>query len=384
MRNGIKLFSFSLAVLLAVTLTARAQDQEETIKLKTDLVSLTASVSDHSGRPIRTLKASDFTVYEDGVRQRIEHFAATQEPFSLLLLLDISGSTHDDIELMKRAARNFLAELRFDDRVGVIVFSRDVEMISEFTDPRAKVIAAIEQIATTPGGPVDQIKLPPEMRDQVQLPSNTASRFSNATGTSFYDALYLALEESPLKKIEGRKAIVCMSDGVDSTSMKNYRQLAPLVERSEASLYFLELDTEEATLEGLLKDRSDPDYLNFSPTQLARYFDQMDKDSPDRFRPRGTLSPLLIREINAGLYEIAQRDISDMATRSGGRGYPVKTLADLNGVYKQIADDLRSQYSLSYYPANRNHDGGWRQIRVEVKQPGVTVRSRSGYLAPDR
>jgi Ca-activated chloride channel family protein len=364
MCNHTKRFLWLLVIVFAASTLARAQDQDEPIKLKADLVSLTASVTDRNGRAMRSLKADDFTIYEDGTRQRIEHFAATEEPFTLLLLLDISGSTSADIELMKRAARNFLAELRFDDRVGVIVFSRDVEMIGELTDPRARVITAIEQIATAPG--------------------SATSRFSTATGTSFYDALYLALQDSPLKQVEGRKAIVCMSDGVDSTSMKAYKQIAPLVERSEASIYFLELNTEEATLEGLLKGRNDPDHLNFSPGQLTRYFDEFDNDSPDRFRPRETLSPLVKREINTGLYDIARRDMRDMATRSGGHDYAVKTLADLSGVYKQIADDLRSQYSLSYYPTNRSHDGRWRQIRVEVKPSGVTVRARSGYRAPER
>jgi VWFA-related protein len=364
MGNHLKLFLWLFLILMAVPTPARAQDQDEPIKLKADLVSLTASITDRNGRAMRSLKADDFTIYEDGVRQRIEHFAATEEPFTLLLLLDISGSTSADIELMKRAARNFLAELRFDDRVGVIVFSRDIEMIGEFSDSRARLIAAIEQIATAPG--------------------SATSRFSTATGTSFYDALYLALENSPLKRVEGRKAIICMSDGVDSTSTKSYKVIAPLVERSDASIYFLELNTEEATLDGLLKDRSDPDHLNFSPGQLARYFDEFDNDSPDRLRPRETLSPLVKREINTGLYDIARRDMRDMATRTGGHEYAVKTLADLNGVYKQIADDLRSQYSLSYYPVNRSHDGRWRQIRVEVKPPGATVRARSGYRAPER
>src|SRR3982751_1487478 len=190
MGNRLKLFLWLLDILMAVPTLARAQDQDEPIKLKADLVSLTASVMDRGGRALRSLKATDFTIYEDGARQQIEHFAATEEPFSLLLLLDISGSTRDDIELMKRAARNFLAELRFDDLVGAIVFTRDVEMMGEFTAPRARVISAIEQIATAPG--------------------SATSRFSNATGTSFYDALYLALQDSPLKQIEGRKAIVCM------------------------------------------------------------------------------------------------------------------------------------------------------------------------------
>src|SRR2546423_11700863 len=129
MGNLRRLILSLIVAVLAPSTMARAQDQDEPIKLKADLVSLTASVTDRSGRALRSLKATDFTIYEDGARQRIEHFAATEEPFSLLLLLDISGSTRDDIELMKQAARNFLAQLRFDDRVCVIVFTRDVALI---------------------------------------------------------------------------------------------------------------------------------------------------------------------------------------------------------------------------------------------------------------
>src|SRR6185369_5383961 len=179
-----------LFLILASQIAALAQDQQprdqdEPIRLKTDLVTVTASVT--AATPIKSLKAEDFSIYEDGVKQRIAHFAATEEPFTLLLLLDISGSTRDDIALIKRAARNFLGELRFDDRVGVIVFSREIEMISEFTDPRAEVLTAIDRVATPAG--------------------EEGHRFTTNTGTSFYDALYLAVEESPLKQTEGRKAI---------------------------------------------------------------------------------------------------------------------------------------------------------------------------------
>ncbi len=82
------------------------------------------------------------------------------------------------------------------------------------------------------------------------------------------------------------------------------------------------------------------------------------------------------------LYEIARRDLRQLASRTGGRVYPVSALTDLAAIYKQVADDLRSQYSISYYPINEAHDGRWRSIRVEVQRPGVSVRSRSGYWAP--
>jgi len=353
-------------LILASQFTAIAQerqprDQDEPIRLKTDLATVTASVIDRTGRPMKSLKVDDFAIYEDGVRQRIAHFAATEEPFTLLLLLDISGSTRDDIALMKRAAKNFLGELRFDDRVGLIVFSREVEMIAELTDPRAAVLSAIDRIAT------------PEGED--------GHRFTDSTGTSFYDALFLAVEESPLKQAEGRKAIVCMSDGVDSTSKMKFKDIAPLVEKSEASVYFLELNTEDATLQSLLKPKSDPGYVNFSQSQIDRYYEERDPESIQRFRPRQTLSPETLREINAGLYTIARREERMLAEHAGGRVYPVKSLTDLTGVYKQVADELRSQYSIGYYPSNKAHDGRWRSIRVETRAQGATVRARSGYWA---
>lgn len=353
-----------LILILISQLAARAQDrqprdQDEPIRLKTDLVTVTASVT--GAGAIKSLKAGDFAIYEDGVKQKIAHFAATEEPYTLLLLLDISGSTRDEIALMKRAARNFLGELRFDDRVGVIVFSREIEMIAEFTDPRAQAASAIDGIARVEG--------------------EDGHRFTNKTGTSFYDALYLAVEESPLKQVEGRKAIVCMSDGVDSTSKMKFSDIAPLAEKSGASLYFLELNTEGETLKGLLKPKSDPGFVNFSQSQIDRYYAEHDADSLQRFRPRQTLPPETIREINAGLYTLSRRELRALGERTGGRVYPVKSLSDLTGVYKQVGDELRSQYSIGYYPSNRARGGGWRSIKVETRAPGATVRARSGYWA---
>lgn len=366
MRKAVKSIPILLVLILVMSLTAYAQEpppgeQDEPIRLKTDLVSITASAIDRGGRAIKSLKAEDFTIYEDGVKQKISHFAATEEPFTLLLLLDISGSTREDIALMKKAARNFLSELRAEDRVSVIVFSREIELIADFADPRAKVETAIDQIAATEG--------------------SEGSRFTFNTGTSFYDALFLAVEESPLKHAEGRKAIVCMSDGVDSTSLKNYKDISTLVVQSEASVYFLGLNTENAMLTGLLKPRTDAGYLNFSQSQINRYYDEYDAESLERHRPREVMTPDVKREINGGLYRLARREQQEISDRTGGRVYPVRTLADLSGVYKQVADDLRSQYSISYYPSNQARDGRWRAIRVEARPRDATVRARSGYWA---
>jgi VWFA-related protein len=342
--------------------TACAQD--EPIKLRSDLVTVNVSVADRAGRAVKSLKAEDFAVYEDGVRQKISHFAATEEPFSLVLLLDLSGSTRHDLFTIKQAAKNFIAELQPDDRVAVVTFSRMIEVIAKFGEPRSSIEAALDRLAW-PEGAGDY-------------------RFTGLTGTSFYDALQLAVEEGPLKGVEGRKAIICMSDGVDSTSKLKYRNIARPVEQSEASVYFLELNTEEMTLLGLLKPRNDPNYINFSATQIERYFDEYEPDSLERRLSRSTMPPELKREVNGGLYKLARREIRELSERTGGRVYSVKALSDLDGVYKQVAEDLRTQYSIGYYPINESRDGRWRAIRIESPGQDRTVRARSGYWAPGK
>ncbi|MEW6207464.1 MAG: VWA domain-containing protein [Acidobacteriota bacterium] len=346
--------------LLFIATRAQQRDQGETLKLKTDLVTVTATVLE-GGAPLKSLRAQDFIIYEDGARQKITHFASTEEPFTIMLLLDISGSTQNDIELIRRAARGFLKELRKNDSIAVIVFSREIEQVADFEDSRDAVEAAIDSLASAEG--------------------DIAQRFTPATGTSFYDALRRAADDLRLRKTDGRKAIVCMSDGVDSTSRLTWGEAAGAVERSEASVYFLALNTEEAMIEGLLKNPYDPGYINFSQSQVSRYFDEFNPSSPDRALPRKDIPPELLREMTAGLYRIAERDMKLMTERAGGRVYAVNALTDLAAVYRQVADNLRSQYTLGYYPENDSRDGRWRSIRVEVARPGAAVRARSGYWA---
>ena len=360
-RDATRLLIILLLAATSVAQSRQEREQDDSIRLQTDLVTITAGVTDRNGRAIKSLKAADFNIFEDGAKQKIAHFAATEEPFTVLLLIDISGSARDEISLMKRAARSFLDELRGEDRVGVIVFSREIELIARLDDSRAKAETAIDRMGA-PG-------------------AENGFRFNSKTGTSFYDALQRAIEDRDFKQTQGRKAIVCMSDGVDSTSRSRYNDIALMVEKSEASAYFLELNTLEPMIEGLVKERTDPGYINFSQSQIDRYYDERDPDSIDRNTPRHDITPFVRREIATGLYEMARRDLRQLAARTGGRVYPVSALTDLSAIYKQVADDLRAQYSISYYPSNEAHDGRWRSIRVEVERAGASVRARSGYWA---
>ena len=340
------------------------QNQDDTIRLRSDLVSMNASVVDSRGRAIEELEARDFEVYEDGVKQTIANFSATREPFTLMLLLDVSGSTAHEIDLMKDAARNFLAHIGPEDRIGVVVFSNEVILVAELADSRDRVMQEIDGVTTTGGG--------------------SGHRFSQNTGTSFYDAIYLTLNEDSVKQVKGRKAIICLSDGVDSTSRTKFPEVARLVEASKASVYFLELDTEKANLEALLKPRSDPGYANFSQSQIDRYYERYDSGSPDRYLPRNSLREDMRKRINHGLYEIARAEVAQLTDKTGGRIYPVRTVWDLAGVYGQIAADLRTLYSIGYYSSNEARDGRWRTIRLVAKRPGAKVRTRPGYWGPSQ
>jgi len=330
----------------------KKEDDAATIRVDTDLVTLDVAVSDRNGnRSTAGLQQEDFAVYEDGVRQRISSFDATEVPFNLVLLIDTSGSTRDDVGLIKRAARGFLKELRPQDRVAVIQFNKEVELLKDMTADRQQIESALELLK--PG-----------------------------TGTSFYDALQLTLEEV-LKKVEGRKAIVALTDGVDSYGYYDYEQIAPLLDNNRVSAYFLELDTETFTGEGMMRDCADESHFEFSRKQLNKYIKEYGRvGSSALYNSHCLLSRTERLQINRGLYDLARKELREISDTTGGRVYPVKELRQLDAAYAQIAAELRTVYSIAYYPKNEKHDGRWRKIRIEIKRPGFIARTRPGYRAP--
>ncbi|MGE0133063.1 MAG: VWA domain-containing protein [Blastocatellales bacterium] len=350
-----------LLVITALTICARslaAQDKRDkkdemgTIRLDTDLVSVDVIVTDRDGnRSSALLKASDFTVYEDGVRQKISSFSAADVPFNLVLLLDTSGSARDEVGLMRRAARRFLDELRPQDRVAVIQFNKQVELLEDLTSDHAKIEEALQLL--NPG-----------------------------SGTSFYDSLKLTIDEV-FKKAEGRKAIVALTDGVDSYGYTTFEHILPALERSNILTYFLELDTEEFTQAGMTRDCRDDNHFEFSRKQLKKYLAEYGTDAVlSEHQPHCLLSRLERMQINRRLYESARRELREMADKTGGRVYPVKNLQHLEPAYSQIAAELRTYYSIAYYPTNEKRNGKWRTLRVVVNRPGFVARTRPGYRAP--
>ncbi|HKX28638.1 MAG TPA: VWA domain-containing protein [Blastocatellia bacterium] len=335
----------------------KPENQEEpaqipTIRVDTDLVSIDVAVTDRQGNLVGTLlKAQDFVVYEDGVRQKISNFSAADAAFNLTLLIDTSGSTRDEIELMRRAARRFLDELRPQDQVAIVQFNKQVELIQDLTTDRGKLEAALDKLKG--GG-----------------------------GTAFYDALDLTIGEV-FKELAGRKAIIALTDGVDSYGDATLDQLTPALEKGNSTIYFLELDTEAFTEAGYMRDCRESSHFEFSRKQLKKYVKEylQGGDAAD-YEDHCSLPSLERRQISTRLYQSARREVREMAKQTGGRVYPVKELSRLDPAYSQIAAELRTQYSLAYYPTNDKRDGKWRTLRIEVKRPGLVVRNRPGYRAP--
>ncbi len=330
----------------------KRDDQVATIRVDTDLVLVDVKVTDRGdGRAVTGLRAEDFAVYEDGKQQPIALFSRNTVPLNVALVLDTSGSTQGEVSLIRKAAQRFLDELQPKDRVALVAFSQEIELLSDLTSERHKIESALDEIE--PG-----------------------------SGTAFYDAMVVTVE-NVFKGVEGRKAVVVLTDGVDSIGHFSYPHLLTVIERSQASFYVLEMNTRAYTEARLLLDCADDRHFKLSRKQLKKYGEKFEPDSLWWLtKDYCQLSNAEKQRVTQKLYEVAHEELGEVAERTGGANYPVHELKDLARAYFRIAAELRTLYSIGYYPANERHDGQWRSLRVEVKARGLVARTKPGYRAP--
>ncbi len=342
-------------------------DEDDVVRVETKLVAVPAVVTDQTGRPLTGLRADNFTVYEDGRVQRITNFATAEAPFEVALLLDTSGSTREEVALIRRAANAFVDLLRPGDRVAVLAFNTTldgaarlatIDVKTSLTDDRKALRQAVETIGTS-------------------------------NGTPFYDGLEkVAAEifrEPPREEVRGRRALVALTDGVDSTSLADYADARARLMQAGVICYFVQVNTEEFVEERLMKDCADDGTLRLSRAQLQRY--------RRTFAPRADasdygnfcrLGPFERMAISRSLYTLAREEMVDLATNSGGKTFSAVDLRDSRRAIAQGAAAIGTQYSLGYYPTNKSRDGRFRAIRVEVRGvKGAQVRAREGYQAPN-
>jgi Ca-activated chloride channel homolog len=327
---------------------------EEILKIDTTLVTRPVTVLDRNGKFIPYLTKCDFHVYEDGVMQEVAEFSAVETPFHVVLLLDTSNSTSFKIEDIHDAAIAFTNQLRPDDRVMVISFDSRIRVHSDFTSDRNELRRAIRE--TRNGG-----------------------------STRLYDAVDEVITKY-LAPIQGRKAIVLYTDGVDTSSRRaTDRSTIELVEESDVLVYPIEYDTLDEMRGmggGYPGSRNPIPDIWGTPRGRNPYPPTRRRWPLTSWVVPATPQIVIGRGQGAGDYARAARYLSDLATHSGGTLYKGDTLINVSSAFSKIADELRHQYSVSYYPTNTAQDGTYRRLKVRVSQTGWVVKAKDGYRAP--
>jgi VWFA-related protein len=341
-------------------------DGDDVVRVETQLVTVPVTVTDRTGRTLTNLRAENFALYEDGRPQRVANFIATDAPFEVALLLDTSGSTRAEVGLIRRAANAFIDALRPGDRISIIAFNSQedggkklatVELMTHLTDDRAALQQAIENIGSS-------------------------------NGTPFYDALERVAREvfraPPRPELRGRRALVALTDGVDSTSEADFAEARARLQQAGTLAYFIQVNTEDFVEERLMKDCRDDGRLSLSRVQLQRYRKIFDpRAEAADYTNFCRMGPFERMQISRSLYQLARREMQELARDSGGKTFNAADLRDARAAFAQVAADIGKQYSLGYYSTNKARDGGFRQIRVEVRGlQGAQVVAREGYQAP--
>jgi VWFA-related protein len=330
LRTALALLLFCLSVCAT---TARAQDDDELVRVNTNLIQLNVGVADTRGNVVLNLSRNDFTVYEDGVRQEIVSFEPAQSPFSLVLLLDASGSTLSFRATLKQSALRFIDALSPDDRVAVVVFNNKVKLLQDFTTDRRKIAYAIQDM-------------------------------DGHGGTDFYKALSYALQQLG-REGKRRKAIITLTDGVDTEMRKQDATVSAQAQTDEEAIASVKPE-QSATLRAAL-DMADRQGVTVYPLALP-------SGDPRRF---ASITPQ-----QAAIYRSARARMQALADRTGGRLHEINRLEDMGKLYAEVAADMRTLYTIAYQsPGTRPRDGSWRAITIEVARPALLARTRPGYYA---
>jgi len=317
------------------------------VRVNTTLVTIPVSVMDRDGKYIPNLRKEDFRLWDDGVEQQVAYFASTEQPFTVVLMIDTSGSTHFKLDEMQDAAIAFVNQLQPSDRVMVVSFDDKIRFLIEPpTNDRGALRQAIMKTRT--GG-----------------------------GTRLYDAVDQVINQH-LNHIQGRKAIVLFTDGVDTTSRNaRYEDNVRDAEELDALIYPVQFDTYQ-DLNGAGSwpgSRRGPS--SSRPSVLGDIFGGIILGGGRRGGgwPGGSGGgPGSSRED----YRRADQYLHALADKTGARVYNADQ--NLSNAFAQVAEELRRQYSLGYYPKAAGRPGERHQIRVRTNRAELVVRARDSYI----
>lgn len=317
--------------------TKEQEQDQEIIKIKTKQVTVPVIITDGYGRFVNGLKKTDFALQEDGNEQVIDDFNDERSPFNVALLVDLSLSTKNKLDDIKRTAIDFVKLLQPRDKVLVVAFDEKVRFIGNFTGEQKILEKQIKELKTS-------------------------------YLTCVYDAIDQTINER-LLKVDGRKAIVVLSDGVDTGSKRaTYDSTLELITRTGIVTYTIRYETRN---DGGIKNIKPENLPNLKSPFLNRFSNTFQQ-------PRGTYERQRPKDRDLRGIEFLQ----ELADRSGARYLRSESVVGTALALALVADELRNQYTLTYDPTNKVEDGKFRQIDVSLKRRDLLVRARQGYIAP--
>jgi len=314
--------SLLLTVSLCLTLTpAQSQDEPAPIKVDVDIVNILCSVRDKKGGLIGNLTKDDFTVFEDGKQQTIKYFTReTDLPLTIGLLIDVSGSQRRLIEDERHAALQFFSQvLRKKDMAFVISFGGEAELLQDFTNSQRLLEAALNDLRVNSGA--------------GGLHPGPVSTAGQPRGTVLRDAVYLAATDR-LQKEVGRKAMVLITDGMDQGSRLSKESAIEAAQKADSMIYSIYYVDQAA-------------YMGIGGFGMG----------------------------------VSDHELRQMSEDTGGRLMHVDRKNTLNDIFKQIQDEMRSQYAIGFSSTNEKKDGSFRRLEIRTRDKNLKVQARKGYYA---
>jgi len=361
--GGKKLELLSCAALLLLAgAPLLSQQQGPTISVNVKLVTMFATVRDKHGALIRNLTKDDFVLQQDGHPQTITYFAPDSDlPLTLGLLVDTSMSQRRVLDQERDASHAFLDHmLREDkDKAFVIHFDREVELLQDLTSSRQKLEASLDQLGRpqfSQTGGTGSAGGDPDSTSTSGGGGGRGSRGYGGGGTLLYDAVFLASDEL-MKKQQGRKALIVLTDGVDHGSKETLRDAIETAERADTLVYSILF----ADHEGYGNGGYGGGHMGGGGMGGGGMGGGGHRRYPQESRPDG------------------KKVLQQMSKETGGRFFEVTKKETIDQIYSEIDEELRNQYALGYTPAKTDADVGYHKIQLTTKQKDATVQTREGF-----
>jgi len=370
---ALMIFTLNMALALpGVGSAIQAQTQDAAATVAVRVVTLPVTVRDKHGKIIRDLTKDDFTLQEDGRPQSIRYFSQeTNLPLTLGLLVDTSRSQDNVLDAERNASRSFLDQMLVqpNDKAFLIHFDREVELLQDLTPSREKLQSALELLKTSSDR---------ERSNDPNDPSNSPSRSDShhSGGTQLYDAVFLASNEL-MKKQQGRKALIVLTDGVDRGSKTYLDGAIESAQRADTiiySIYFADSHRNDRDQQGGGMGRGGGGYPGGGggggwPGGGGGW------PGGGGGRGRGGQRPA------ESPHADGKKILEQISKETGGRFFEVSKKQTVGEIYDSIVEELRTQYSMGYTPDKDSASSGYHHVQLAVKKKDLTVQTRDGYYA---